>query len=81
MKNVLAAQERALERKKKIEVVWRGFTEVVDPTAPEFNSTDLKHSLVRALKEIRKLHNLKSFNKKEEEVRNIFFIDILLHIN
>ena len=55
---------------------WRGHTDTVEATGPEFTIADLRGRLLLALKEIKKTKN---FSKKEEKVRKIYrerYIDL-----
>ena len=68
VKNLKLAQETAFKKKKKVEVIWRGFHDVVEPTGPEFTAQELRQRLYIALKEILKIHDLSSFPEGEEKV-------------
>lgn len=59
------AQSTAFEKKKKIEVIWRGHKEVVEPTGSKFTSSDLRDRLLLALKGIMKKQKM---DDEEEKV-------------
>ena len=65
------AQETAFKKKKKVEVVWRKYKTVVDPSGSKFTTSDLHDQLLTALKEILKIQNKKTFQKDEQEVHII----------
>lgn len=62
------AQQTAFKKKKNVEVVWRGYTSIVEHTGPEFSTEDVKERLLLALREILKLHKIRSFPEREEKV-------------
>ena len=68
VKNLRLAQSTAFKKKKKIEVLWRGYKDVVDPECPEFTMQVIRERLVHALRTILKTQKLKHFKGKEEEV-------------
>lgn len=58
----------AVAKRKKVEIVWRGFKDVVEPSEPEFTTSELRRRLVKALQEILKINKTKTFSEKEEKV-------------
>lgn len=66
--NLKLAQERSFLKKKKVEVVWRGYQMFVEPNTPKFSTADLRGHLLTALKEIMKIHKIKSLPKAEQKV-------------
>ena len=62
------AQETAFKKKKDILVVWRNYKLTVQPAGPKFNTTELREHLLLALREILKIHNMKSFSPEEESI-------------
>ena len=66
--NLKMAQRTAFQKKKVVEVTWRGYTYFVQPAGPEYNMNDLHGLLLLALREILILHKMTRFAGKEEEV-------------
>lgn len=62
------AQKTAFEKKKNVEVLWRGHTVTVEASGPEFETEDLRGHLLLALSSIKKLHKLETFAIEEEKV-------------
>lgn len=67
VKNVRMAQEKANEKKKSVQVLWRGYTSIVDP-GPEISIDDLRGRLLFALRQIMAIHKLENLPKGEEKV-------------
>lgn len=66
--NLKLAQEKASKLKKKVELTWRGYTQVVEPSGGEFTSEDFQQKLLITLQEILKIHDLPCFPEPEHEV-------------
>ena len=64
----MMAQETALKKNKKVEVMWRGYKDSVEPSEPVFTALDLERRLITALNEILNIHDIVKFPKKEEKV-------------
>ena len=79
VQNLRLAQQSAFKKKKKVEVVWRGYRDVVEPTGQEFKTSELRQRLLVALKEIMKIHNITSLPKGEEKVSFSYFINYLFN--
>ena len=62
------AQKTAFLKMKKVEVVWRGFSDIVEPNGLEFTTSQVRGRLVRALHEILKIHNISHFPANEQKV-------------
>ena len=62
------AQETAFKKKKKVEVVWRGYRKVIEPAGPVYNNSELRAYLVQALAQILKESNAERFAEEEEKV-------------
>lgn len=62
------AQQTAFKKKKSVEVIWRRYTDVVEPTGPEFDTKQLRDRLISAMRNILMIHELPNFPKQEEEV-------------
>ena len=70
IQNLKLAQRTAIKKKKKVEVLWRGYRSFVEPTDNEYTHKELRHRLVVALKEILKIHGLSNLPKNEQKVKN-----------
>lgn len=57
-----------MKKKKNVEVLWRGYKDVVIPEDPKFTTEILTKRLVTALGKILTLNRMKSFKKSEEIV-------------
>lgn len=68
MTNLRVAQNRAHGKKKRVELIWRGYTDIVDPAEERFSTDILRGRLLLALRQIKKIKNLKKFSEKEEKV-------------
>lgn len=62
------AQQTAFKKKKKVEVIWRNYTDTVEPTGPEFSTADLRGRLLLALRQILQIYQLQSFEEPEQSV-------------
>ena len=62
------AQEAAFKKKKNIEVIWRGYKDIVEPNGPKFTTSDLRGRLLMALREILDMKNKKSFPTREQKI-------------
>lgn len=62
------AQERAFKKKKNVEVIWRGYKDIVKPTGPLFTIDDLRGRLFLALRQILRNNGTDSYPEKEETV-------------
>lgn len=80
MKNLRKAQETAFEKKKNVEVVWRGHKDVVEHTGEIFTTKDLRGRLLLALRHILKIQKKKSFGKQEETVSYFIYISLKFKI-
>lgn len=79
--NLKLARKTAVKKNKKVEVLWRGYRSFVEPGDPDFSLKELRHRLLVALREIRKIHDIKSLPTKEEKViikALFYFLPILL---
>ena len=68
IKNLQMAQKTALKKKKKVEVVWRGYTDVIDPSESVFTTSDLRGRLLTALRNVLLIHKINKLPKSEEDV-------------
>ena len=74
VKNLRIAQKTAFKKKKKVEVMWRGFTEVVQPSGPAFTTPDLRRRLLIALRQILEINKMKNFPEQEQIVINKLYL-------
>lgn len=68
VKNLRIAEETANKKERPVEVLWREFKTVVEPSKERFSVDDLRGRLLQALKAILKIHGIKCFPPKEEKV-------------
>ena len=69
VKNLRIAQETAFKKKKPVEITWRGYKTIVEPTTAPFTRLNLRCHLLLALREIRKKKKLPA----KEQMVNINF--------
>lgn len=69
VKTMIIAQETATKKKKSVQIVWRGYKDVVLPSEPLFTDDVLRYRLILALRSILKSSKGESFDEKEEAVR------------
>lgn len=75
------AQQTSFKKKKNVEVIWRGFTDIVEPSGPEFTTQQLRGRLLLALREILRIHKIRSFPKEEQKVMNKKVMCIYIYIH
>ena len=79
VKNLRVARETASRKKRKVELVWRGYRDLVEP-GPEFNVVELRGRLVMALRAILRINKIESFTADEQKVI-IFYICPHIYLN
>lgn len=73
IKNLRMAQQTAMKKKKSVEVIWRGYKDVVEPAEPLLSTPVLRGRLFHALESISKSKKQKKFVEKEQYVSVYFF--------
>ena len=68
IQNLRLAQHTSIEKKKKVEVIWRDYRTFVEPNDPIFTHDSLRERLVQALKDIMTLHKIKTLPGSEQKV-------------
>lgn len=83
VKNLRIAQETAFKKKKPVEITWRGYKTIVEPTTAPFTRLNLRCHLLLALREIRKKKETTSqrangkYKFYKKNVIYVFLIDFL----
>lgn len=66
--NLKLARTTANKKNKSVEVLWRQYRSEVGPSPNEFSLEQLRSRLLVALREIKKIHHIKTLPKSEEKV-------------
>ena len=67
--NLQRAQQTAVEKKKNVELIWRGMKETITPSEAQFTTSDIRTRLINNLQAILKKKKIKKFKEAEEKAR------------